>query len=124
LDGHHVPIHSLSMIRHTNHFFRHQNTIIHCLSLKSLCWVLKNHVQPPLISIFGTRTRVPDIPPFVPAPRHAYWKGVLSLGEDAIATAETLVEQRIVACAQAAPDGRQAAEVGMERLEDLMRSNG
>lgn len=41
---------------------------------------------------------------------HAYWKGVLSLGEDAIATAETLVEQRIVACAQAAPDGTLAVK--------------
>ena len=39
-------------------------------------------------------------------PRHAYWKGVLALGDDAIRSAEALVEQRIVACAQAAPDGR------------------
>ena len=38
-------------------------------------------------------------------PRHAYWKGVLALGADAIPSAEALVEQRIVACAQAA-DGR------------------
>mmetsp|Transcript_130447 Transcript_130447/g.260283 ORF Transcript_130447/g.260283 Transcript_130447/m.260283 type:complete len:224 (-) Transcript_130447:66-737(-) len=37
---------------------------------------------------------------------HKYWKGLVQLtSQDAITLAEKLVEQRIVACAQASPDG-------------------